>query len=219
VVKQDRAWRTHEKLLDASAQEFVRHGYAGANLQRIAVKTGMTKGALYAHFPSKAALAAALTATFDQEWHRLFGIIHGEIPDVTAVRREGPAGEPAGTAGRPLLTLRLIADGFVECLRTNLRFRAGLRLAFEEARSQDTVPEVIDGMSRVLVQLLRDAQALGEAEARGDPEVLGRFLVSSIFGTFCATPMGELDDLVERVRPIWRLLMPSTMACAQRAGS
>ena len=47
---------TRERLLQAAAVEFASRGYAGANLDRIAAAAGLTKGMIYYHFASKAAL-------------------------------------------------------------------------------------------------------------------------------------------------------------------
>ena len=54
-------------MLDASRQEFAIHGYAGASLDDIARRAGVTKGALYHHFINKAALLEALYVELELE--------------------------------------------------------------------------------------------------------------------------------------------------------
>lgn len=49
--------RTH--LLEAAAHEFAQHGYAGANVNRIAAIAGFSVGTVYNHFPSKRELMLA----------------------------------------------------------------------------------------------------------------------------------------------------------------
>jgi TetR/AcrR family transcriptional repressor of nem operon len=44
----------------SAAEEIHRHGYGGASLERILTHSGVTKGALYHHFGSKAELAFAV---------------------------------------------------------------------------------------------------------------------------------------------------------------
>lgn len=51
---------TREKILDAAFQEIHRHGFQAASLANILAKTGLTKGALYHHFPDKDRLGYAV---------------------------------------------------------------------------------------------------------------------------------------------------------------
>ena len=51
---------TREKILDAAFQEIYRHGFQAASLSNILAKTGLTKGALYHHFPDKDRLGHAV---------------------------------------------------------------------------------------------------------------------------------------------------------------
>ena len=47
------------RLLDAAVSSFARHGFAGARVSEIARRAGLTTGAIYARWPSKADLLAA----------------------------------------------------------------------------------------------------------------------------------------------------------------
>lgn len=51
---------TREKILDAAFQEIYRHGFQAASLSNILADTGLTKGALYHHFPDKDRLGFAV---------------------------------------------------------------------------------------------------------------------------------------------------------------
>jgi TetR/AcrR family transcriptional repressor of nem operon len=53
---------TRERLLRAAFEEIYRTGFQAASLQTILAKAGVTKGALYHHFPDKAALGEAVVA-------------------------------------------------------------------------------------------------------------------------------------------------------------
>lgn len=57
--RQIKAMRPGE-ILDSAFEEFVRNGYAGARLEDVARRLGLTKGALYLYFPSKAELFKAV---------------------------------------------------------------------------------------------------------------------------------------------------------------
>ncbi len=52
--------RTRETLLEAAFEEIHAQGFRAASLDNILRRTGVTKGALYHHFPSKAALGYAV---------------------------------------------------------------------------------------------------------------------------------------------------------------
>ncbi|MDR2617400.1 MAG: TetR/AcrR family transcriptional regulator [Treponema sp.] len=51
---------TIEKILKSAAAEFLRNGYAGASLRKIAAAAGVTTGALYRHYADKESLYKAL---------------------------------------------------------------------------------------------------------------------------------------------------------------
>jgi AcrR family transcriptional regulator len=62
-----RAAATRERLLDAAAATFARHGYEGATLESIAAKARVATPTLYAVFGSKASLARGLIARLKDE--------------------------------------------------------------------------------------------------------------------------------------------------------
>lgn len=51
---------TREAILDAAFQEMHRYGFQAASISNILAKTGLTKGALYHHFPTKGDLGIAV---------------------------------------------------------------------------------------------------------------------------------------------------------------
>lgn len=57
MAQQERAVRTRRAVLEAAATVFAERGYAAATIAEILRRAGVTKGALYFHFGSKAALA------------------------------------------------------------------------------------------------------------------------------------------------------------------
>lgn len=56
------------RILTATTRLFVAHGYHGTSIATIAKTTGLTKGALYAHFSSKEDLLLALIKKFEMEF-------------------------------------------------------------------------------------------------------------------------------------------------------
>ncbi|MGG8407724.1 ScbR family autoregulator-binding transcription factor [Streptomyces sp. 12297] len=60
MVKQERAARSRNSLVQAAAEQFDRDGYAGASLSRICKAAGISSGGLTFHFSSKEDLARAV---------------------------------------------------------------------------------------------------------------------------------------------------------------
>lgn len=58
--RQQRSRETVEAILEAAAQLFQRHGYAGTTTNKIAERAGVSIGSLYQYFPNKDALLVAL---------------------------------------------------------------------------------------------------------------------------------------------------------------
>jgi len=70
----------HEEILTEAARLFRQRGFAGTGVAEIMKAAGLTHGAFYAHFPSKAALAAeAVARAFAQTEAR----IHASATDAT----------------------------------------------------------------------------------------------------------------------------------------
>lgn len=57
---QTRAVETRDRILDAAARVFSRHGYAAGTTNRIAAAAGLSVGSLYQYFPNKDAILVEL---------------------------------------------------------------------------------------------------------------------------------------------------------------
>jgi AcrR family transcriptional regulator len=60
---------TRERLLEAAAQMFLEHGYAGTSMDQVRQAAGVSNGSLYHHFPTKAKLADALYVDTLHDFH------------------------------------------------------------------------------------------------------------------------------------------------------
>ncbi|MBM4405199.1 MAG: TetR/AcrR family transcriptional regulator [Chloroflexi bacterium] len=77
--------QTRERLLEVAEEVFAQRGYYDAAVDEIVEKSGMSKGAVYFHFPSKERL---FLAVMDQLGKRLIHRIEREIAPLTdPVRR------------------------------------------------------------------------------------------------------------------------------------
>jgi AcrR family transcriptional regulator len=72
------AAETRERLLLAAADVFAERGYDGTRVADIAAAAGVSNGALYAHFPSKAELMAGALRTHAR---RLLADVFAADPD------------------------------------------------------------------------------------------------------------------------------------------
>ena len=63
---------TRQRLLDAATEVFLEKGYEGTRVAEIARRAGLTTGAIYGNFESKADLLNAALAAGCETQHRLF---------------------------------------------------------------------------------------------------------------------------------------------------
>ena len=62
---------TRQRILDAATKLFEQRGFAGTSIRDLAVLCGMTKAALYYHFPSKEEVLQALLVPFLDDMDRV----------------------------------------------------------------------------------------------------------------------------------------------------
>ncbi|MFG3292866.1 TetR family transcriptional regulator [Streptomyces sp. NPDC048179] len=108
----DKATRTRSQLIRSAATSFAEHGYARAKLSTISADAGVSRGALYFHFPSKEALADA----------------------VEAAAAERFAGVTSRWAEDGNQNLAEAVQAFTELYRQDVTFRAGVLLSREKDR-------------------------------------------------------------------------------------
>ncbi len=70
--QEERRARTRAALLRSAQAAIAARGYEGASIDAIATSVGLSKGAVYAHFPNKLELyLGVVTAALDQADHRI----------------------------------------------------------------------------------------------------------------------------------------------------
>ncbi len=91
---------TRTRLLEAAAEEFAAHGFAGASIDAITARAGYTRGAFYSNFATKADLLLELSEAQMARFSTtaLPAILAATEPDRTAeaaryLLTEAPAGE------------------------------------------------------------------------------------------------------------------------------
>jgi len=165
MPKQARALRTYDRVLDAAAHEFARYGYANANLQNIADRIRLTKGALYGHFATKEDLAVAL----DDHLSSALGELLAE----------------ARVSAHPALSrLRSLILGLGRLFGTDARALAALRLSAETSRSAARPIPLLTETHGLVLHLVRETQKAGHWNASVPTVPLADLIVAALFGAF-----------------------------------
>ena len=170
------AAETRERLLRAAADVFAQRGYDGTRVAHIAAAAGVSNGALYAHFGSKAEL---LVAALRRHGRQLLAELLAADPD-------RPVTELLLTTGRMLPQLRdacgyLIVEALVAARRDEdvarpMRDYTGERLEF-------------------LADLIRGGQVGGELDPGLSPDALAHFCLLLSMGSALITPdLHAVDD-------------------------
>lgn len=148
--------RTRGLILDAAFQEIYRNGYQGMRLDEVIAATGLTKGALYHHFPNKQALGYAVVDEV------IRGFVHefwlqplAESADplntvIGFVRNLGSVlGGQIVTFGCPMNNLAQEMSPLDEGFRTRLdalyqEWRGGIQTALERAQRDGVIRADVD---------------------------------------------------------------------------
>ncbi|MEY9952518.1 TetR family transcriptional regulator [Leifsonia sp. EB34] len=184
MPRQERAERSRATILDAAAAEFDQHGYAGARLERIVERTGLTKGAVYFHFRSKLDLAKALVAEKYDKWPAIVSDV-----DARGLR---------GVAAAAELTRRVGA-----IFASDVRVRAAMALSRTILQpGPDADP--YDHWVGVVAGYLAQEDALPPELTPRDVAVVA---VQGAFGAYLiAAERGRFDELPADIDRLWRAL-------------
>jgi AcrR family transcriptional regulator len=178
---------TKERLLDAAARVFELKGYDGATVSLIAQEAGVTTGAIYAHYGSKAELlAAALQA-------------HGERATASLFPpgRRADAATVLATLGRRLAG----RDPHESALLVE-----ALLAARRDPELADVLAAAIGGRESVMTALVSRAQDAGELRSDVSATAAARFTLMLGLGSALAASLGlptvdraEWSALIQRV--------------------
>ncbi|MEG3631639.1 ScbR family autoregulator-binding transcription factor [Streptomyces poriticola] len=184
MALQERGIKSRNLILRAAAEVFDERGYDSASTTEILERSGLTRGALYHHFPSKEAIAVALLT------------VHGEAVDVPA----------------QAVKLQAVIDhtfDFAFRLQRDPVLRACVRLAVEQTSFRRHAFTPYQQSSAAVERLLGQAQEQGELL----PGLDLAEAAAMITGTFTGIQvMSQVQtgraDLPERVGMMWRFLLP-----------
>jgi AcrR family transcriptional regulator len=188
-LKQERAVLTRERILNAAAEAFARHGYSEVTLLEIAELMGMTKGAIYFHFKNKEALAIAVAENF---YHRL-----SVSSDAIAALRLDPLESVVAFLHQTALSFR-----------DEVLMKAGARLQIEHTSVGAPLPPPYVTFSGVIESWLEQAAEAGKLSSGVSPAALTRVLVEVVFGAqHISWVQSDRADIVERMDEIVRVVL------------
>lgn len=191
---------TRKKLLEAAFEEVYEHGFRGAGLDAILERAGVTKGALYHHFPNKNALGYAIVDELIGGWMSLMWLspLAGARNPIDALQRsidavKSRADQARCDRGCPLNNLAQEMSGEDEEFR--------LRIA-----------AVVERVTTGIAEALRRGQQAGSVRSDIDAERTAGFIFAAVEGIagvsknaqsleLMQSNMDALSDYVDSLRP------------------
>jgi len=163
---------TRDKLLNAAFEEIYRRGFQAASLDTILAKAGVTKGALYHHFPDKASLGYAVVDEVVKGFLlERWGLLEPPGGDqVTALQRILQT-RSAGLTAREVQLGCPLNNLAQEMSPLDQRFRRGVSATF-------------DIWTGAVAKDLERGQAEGTVRRDIDARKIAAFVVASIEGSF-----------------------------------
>jgi TetR/AcrR family transcriptional regulator, transcriptional repressor for nem operon len=161
---------TREKILDAAFHEIHRHGFQAASLSNILDRTGLTKGALYHHFPDKDSLGLAV------------------IEEVIRESLETLVFAPLRATGDPVGTLREVIERKAERATSDtVMLGCPLNNLMQEMSPLDVdfkrrLTEILKTWQDVVTDALKRGQKQGQVRKDLDCRAAALFIVSAFEG-------------------------------------
>lgn len=202
-AEQARSRETHRRLLVAAAVQFDALGYQGASMNTIAAQAGVTKGAMYFHFPNKHALAEAVISERNISWSAM-------VAEETARGLD------------PVRKILAITDAGVVYLSSDPLVRGGNRLLNDPLLRSGDIAEIaaeqFNAAQAALLAHLTEAAQAGLLRPCVSDDALARLargVIATITGhhlmcqlTHTETGPSIRAELWRRVTEMWQDLLP-----------
>lgn len=179
MVRKKNPEQTRQQILEMAGGLIHQHGFKGMRVDEIANKTGLTKGAIYHHFPNKLALGYAVV---DELFNKMF---HQHWDEMLA--GEG-------------LPLEVIASSF-ECMGSNIceseveigcpLINLGSEMSYEDEGFRTRINRVFEEWTTQLEGMLLKGIEQGSIKSGVDAKKTASFLVASFQGIQCNSKYGK----------------------------
>lgn len=183
---------TRARIIDAACQCFAERGYSNTSNRDIARTAGLTSGALYHYFRSKAELFAAA--------HRYVQSV------LLAVYRQAFAEQPTCVA-----QLCAGLEASLSVTRAHPKLAHFAAIASLEIQRHPELAEILEpdtqGIRNFFTQLIAEGRRRGEIAADVDSEAVVNLVVSSLFGlAWLRSQVAQDEEHVAAIRAFQRLL-------------
>ncbi|PFG34792.1 ScbR family autoregulator-binding transcription factor [Sanguibacter antarcticus] len=187
--RSDQRAATRAGILQVAAEEFEAHGYVGASLADIAERLGLTKGALYFHYPSKGDIARAIVANYFNSWE----------PLVTTAEARGNG---------PLEGIRWLTGEVAVAYRDDIHIRAAVRLVRDRAAIDVEMPTPFVDWIKTSRYFLEKAAEVGEIRSDLDLDRVTLISVAAWFGVQqVSQDLDSRESLQSFTESLWDLLL------------
>ena len=189
-----RADTTRQRLVAAASRQFAHRPYSMVSLDDILVEAGLTKGAMYFHFPSKQALALAIVDDLAET-------SRAAVTELLARKMSGLE------TLIDLVYFRAVQDTHNEVAR------AGVRLL-------DTLDNTLDNTTLLpsalwqswiefVATLIQKAITEGDVVNHHDPEDIAKMLVALWVGIRRVSDLDQPELYLDNLQKVWVLALPS----------
>jgi len=183
---------TREQILRAAAHQFAQRPYYAVGLDDILAEAQLTKGAMYFHFRSKHALAMA---TVDEQTSKSAN----EVKDLLARKL-------SGLESLIDVTYLVAIDDITQDVT-----RAAFNLLESVGRTEKLQERLLGGWIELLSEIAARGIREGDIVEHGDPDDIGRLLVSIYMGMRQASRLDEpvvlLSDFEKALSTVLRAIV------------
>ena len=171
--KQLQSEQTRRRIVEATAELFVRKGFNGTSMADLAEATGLTKGAIYHHFPSKSALFFAVLQMVRESWSA--AVVHDVLKAKNALDRIAVLLDNH---------TRLVGKNKTVCLvMASLVTDTDLDDAHSEFAA--ALREIYAQLVKFIERIIQKGQAAGEIRSDLDPRAVALNAVGMMRTTCC----------------------------------
>jgi AcrR family transcriptional regulator len=171
---QPRAVETRDRILDAAARVFSRHGYSAGTTNRIATEAGLSIGSLYQYFPKTVAILVELVRRHVDEG---FQAVTAQL---VAVDGDGDGDGDGGNAEIPDRTRRLLAAAVDAAITNHVDDPALHQVLFEESPRPPELLAELHAVEDRAIALAAEILAADPHVRVADPTMAARVVVTTI---------------------------------------
>jgi TetR/AcrR family transcriptional repressor of nem operon len=185
-----RADTTRHRLIAAASRQFSHRPYSMVSLDDILAEAGLTKGAMYFHFPSKQALALAIIDELNE-------MSRAAVTELLARKMSG---------------LETLIDLVYLLAVQNTQHevaQAGVRLLETVDNTTALPPSMWQSWIELVTTLIQKAVAEGDVVDHHDPEDIAKMLVALWAGVRKISDLDQPEHHLDNLQKAWILALPS----------